>query len=260
MKRRARQSDPLSNPAKVLDILRLLAEHLKMEVVDEAHLIKLAFALQHFRKYSLKTLRTGRRGRFDRSLLHKASGLLEEILVRETASRISVSRFLSRYVPLVQLPIDLYQALEKELITVEEAHLLARLSAKNLKGDKTRASRLRADLLAQHVKYGFSQTKLRVRVRETLGESIVPTTGEMSAGIQMEVNEIDSLLEINPYDTTHLLFEEIKNLVYLVREVDEADLDEGLAEEILDCVGACQFSLHKAINRKTNRLSAQLTQ
>lgn len=254
MKRRLRNTDPLANPHKVLEILKLLAAKLDLQVTKKTELIKLGYAVQHFLKYSPKTLRTGRRGCFDRTLLHLAASLLEEILARESGGRISVARFLGRYVPLLKLPDDLLASLEKELISVEEAHLLARLSVKNLKGDGQRATRLRADLLAQHVSYGFSQPRLRERVREILGESASPTVTEMSAGIQFTVNEIDSLLEINPYDTTHLLFEEIKNLVYLVREVDESDLDEELAEEILDRLGVCGLSLQKAIARKNKRM------
>jgi hypothetical protein len=43
---------------------------------------------------------------------------------------------------------------------------------------------------------------------------------------------VDELLEFNEYDTEHLLWEEIKDLVYLMREVDSSVIDEETTEQV----------------------------
>jgi hypothetical protein len=44
---------------------------------------------------------------------------------------------------------------------------------------------------------------------------------------------VDELLEFNEFDTEHLLWEEIKGLVYLMREVDSSIIDDETTEQVL---------------------------
>ncbi len=255
MKRYYRQPDELACPEAVLDVLRSVARRLDLPQMTSAELVKLAHSIHNFLKYPLKhTGRCGRKGKYERALLNRAAALLSEILAERTGNRVSPMRFCSRYVPIIRLPEEVKTALVKHEITLEEAHLLARLSARNLKGDATRAERLRNDLLSQHLKYKFGQTSLRVRVREILGEIPVRTVAEVSEKIKEQVAVTDALLELDAYDTTHLLFEGIKNLFFMTREIEDADLDDKLTEEILDRIGELQASLHKALKRKSQRL------
>jgi hypothetical protein len=61
-----------------------------------------------------------------------------------------------------------------------------------------------------------------VRVKELLGETREP---EISAESMTEVMaRVDEMLEIDPSDTRHMFWEEMKRLFFATREVEPEDL------------------------------------
>lgn len=92
-------------------------------------------------------------------------------------------------------------------------------------------------------------------MQEILGEIKVKSTVELAQKIQQQVRETDALLELDAYDTSHLLFEEVKNVFYLAGEIEEIDLDQELIDEILSHIGDLQFNINKAVKRKSKRLT-----
>ncbi|HVE74604.1 MAG TPA: hypothetical protein VNA30_05880, partial [Mycobacteriales bacterium] len=74
--------------------------------------------------------RRGRPARFPREHLLKVDARLRSILSRETS--ISVRSFVGQYLPILDFPRDVREALERGDLNLFEAHQLARLSAKRL--------------------------------------------------------------------------------------------------------------------------------
>ena len=56
---------------------------------------------------------------------------------------------------------------------------------------------------------------------------------------------VDELLEFNEFDTEHLLWEEIKGLIYLMREVDSSVVDDETTEQVLKDLDSVKLRLMK---------------
>ncbi len=76
-----------------------------------------------------------------------------------------------------------------------------------------------------------SQTRLRARVKELLGEA--DSTAVSSEGMAAAVAKADELLEVDPSDVRHLFWEEMKRLFYAMKEVGPEDLDEETMDDFL---------------------------
>jgi hypothetical protein len=74
----------------------------------------------------------GRPARYAREQLLRVDAVLREILARETS--ISVRSFIGQYVPILDFPRDVREALERGDLNLFEAHQLARLTARKLGG------------------------------------------------------------------------------------------------------------------------------
>ena len=75
-----------------------------------------------------------------------------------------------------------------------------------------------------------SQTRLRSRVRELLGES---AGSDITGGLASVVLMVDELLDIDPSDTRHMFWEEMKRLFFAMREVEPEDLDDETMDDFL---------------------------
>lgn len=166
----------------------------------------------------------------------------------------SLPRFVAKYLPLLSFPDDVSEPLERGDINLEEAHLLARLTPARLAVTGQAAYHQRQRLLKTHLERRDSQNALRERVVDLLGESPVRNVIEMSAEVKRRVAEADEMLDFDASDSTHLLWEEIKNSVFMMKEIEEDDLDDKLIEGILTRNGELQNSLQKAIRLKTKRI------
>jgi hypothetical protein len=187
----------------------------------------------------------GRPARYAREQLLRVDYALRDILARETS--ISVRSFIGQYLPILDFPRDVREALERGEINLFESHQLARLTAKKLGGTDGEARRLRKKLLEAHLLVQGSGTMLRQRVKEALGELKEPDPTETEV---MAVGKADELLEADPLDASHLFFEELRMISRALREIGPEEVtDEDLAE-IMPAVDQITLTLQKILRRK----------
>lgn len=98
-----------------------------------------------------------------------------------------------------------------------------------------------------------SQTRLRTRVKELLGETKQP---EISEGLTTVVTRVDELLEVDPADTRHMFWEEMKRLFFAMREIEPEDLDEETIEEFLQAMDQISNVLYRIEKRRQARSQA----
>jgi hypothetical protein len=256
-RRRQRVSDKLAAPDAVRRICQLLRERMPDTIPSsEKHLLRFLYAIRYVeRRPATDTLR-GRPSRWPRQDLVDAANCLRSILQRETSGRIDLSSFIGQYLPILGFPSDVVDALTSGQINLQEAAQLARLTPlrMNCSAQLARASRI--ELLKQHLAVQGSQTRLRARVKEILGES--DTHAVSSANMSQVVAHVDELLEIDPQDTRHLFWEEMKRIFYTMREVQLEDLDDETMDEFmvaLDRVSNVLFRIEK--KRKGRKIKTE---
>jgi hypothetical protein len=169
----------------------------------------------------------------------EAASQLRGILERETRGRVSVNSFIGQYVPLLNFPSDVVNALSRGDINLHEAAQLARLTPERLEISSAKAASMRQEVLRAHQLARGSQNSLRARVKEILGEVVAVSTEEMASVVQ----KVDELLEIDPADKRHFFYEEMKRLFYAMREIQPDDIDD----ESLDQFMAAADQLSNAI-------------
>lgn len=68
------------------------------------------------------------------------------------------------------------------------------------------------------------------------------------------VARADELLEIDPSDTRHMFWEEMKRIFFAMREVEPEDLDEEAMDEFLQAMDHVSNVLHHIEKRRLARL------
>ena len=187
----------------------------------------------------------GRPARYTREQLLRVDSKLRELLARET--RFSVRSFVGQYLPILDFPNDVREALERGDINLFEAHQLARLTAKKLGGTDGEARSLRRRLLEAHLLAHGSGTLLRARVKEVLGEAREPDPTETEV---VAVSKADELLEADPLDASHLFFEELRMISRALREIGPEEVTDEDLSEIMPAVDQITLTLQKIARRK----------
>ncbi len=236
--------------AEVRAILSGFAARTGRDGTPHAKLLRLCRAVQHFARYPATDTTRGRPGRWPREFLLQAHNNLAAVL-QQKAPGLTPRRFLSHWLPLLAFPKDLQNALDTRQLTVSEAHLLARVtpaslsraSAPGVSPPQARAVRQR--LTKQHLRKGGTQAKLRAAVKELLAGKSAARVTEVSAAVKERAAQTDELLEFNPHDATHLLWEEITATAFLLREVEAGQIPDGLLTEVLDLLCTVQAKLAK---------------
>jgi hypothetical protein len=251
-RRRQRTIDPLASPEAV----RLICDQLRSRLSDviptsEKQLMRFLYAVRHVeRRPATDTLR-GRPARWPREKLTGAASALRALLERETSGRVSVSSFIGQYLPLLQFPSDVIDALSSGNINLQEAAQLARLTTERLGCSPSAARARRAEILQQHLAVQGSQTRLRGRVKELLGEAPAEeVTAESMAAV---VAKADELLEIDPSDTRHMFWEEMKRIFFAMREIEPEDLDEETMDDFLQAMDHVSNVLYRIEKRRQIR-------
>ncbi|MGB9179685.1 MAG: hypothetical protein WCB68_10620 [Pyrinomonadaceae bacterium] len=213
--------------------------------------MRFLYSVRHVeRRPATDTLR-GRPSRWPREKLTEAASILRGLLERETSGRVSVNSFIGQYLPLLQFPSDVTQALSSGHINLQEAAQLARLTAERLGSSPAAARARRAELLQQHLAVQGSQTRLRARVKELLGEKVEP---EISSETMVAVvAKVDEMLEIDPSDTRHMFWEEMKRIFFAMREIEPDDLDEETMDEFLAAMDQVSNVLYRIEKRRQKR-------
>lgn len=245
-KRRTRRTDPLASAEGVEAVL----EHLRASLPDiiprsRKNLSSLLNSVRGLYMRQPGETKRGRPPRYTREQLLRVDSKLRHLLARETS--ISVRSFVGQYLPILDFPRDVREALERGDLNLFEAHQLARLTVKKLGGAEREARSLRKRLLEAHLLAQGSGALLRRRVREALGETREPDPTETEV---LAVGKADELLEADPLDASHLFFEELRMISRALREIGPEEVtDEDLAE-IMPAVDQITLTLQKVARRK----------
>ena len=245
-RRRTRRADPLASAEGVGRVLEHLRGSLP-ELTPRSH--KGLSSLLHsvrglYMRQPGKTNR-GRPARYTREQLLKVDSVLRDILARETS--ISVRSFIGQYLPVLDFPRDVREALERGDLNLFEAHQLARLTARKLGGTDGEARSARKKMLEAHLLAQGSGTRLRQRVKEALGELREPDLTETEV---MAVGKADELLEVDPLDASHLFFEELRMISRSLREIGPEEVTDDDLSEIMPAVDQITLTLQKIARRK----------
>jgi hypothetical protein len=230
-RRRQRKADPLASPAAVRSINDKLRSALPDLIPSEdKELVRLLRAARHAQRYPAADTKRGRPGEWKREDLLGVVAHLGDILGRETSSQISFASFVDHYLRLVDFPPDVIEALENGDINLFEAEQLARVTAGRIGVRSSQAKRTRSGLLSSHLQTKASGERLRQRVNELLRASAAET-GEGADG--ESAAELEDLEDFDPYDSTHLFWEQLKQLGFAFKEIRREDVTDEEIEELL---------------------------
>lgn len=213
--------------------------------------MRFLYAVRHVERRPATDTKRGRPSRWPREKLMEAASQLRGILERETRGRVSVNSFIGQYLPLLQFPSDVTDALEAGKVNLQEASQLARVTYTRLGCSPSEARRQREEVLKSHLATQGSQTRMRHRVKEILGESSLQEVS--SQNMATVVAQADELLEIDPQDSRHLFWEEMKRIFYAMREVRLEDLDEETMEEFMEAMDHVSKVLFRIEKRRRDR-------
>lgn len=207
---------------------------------------KYLFAVAHVLRYQAKVVQAGRKSKYSREKLLSESVVLREILDEETDEWIKLPFFITNCVPVLWNPSDVKYALDEGKINLEEARILSLINRQNLgTNNKRDPLHIRRELLESHLRRSGTQKELRQRVNAKFGKSSKAEAESVTRVITAVNHENDQLLKINESDTDHLLWEDIKNLVFLARDVDISQIGEDAFSELLDDLDRIQYKLSK---------------
>jgi hypothetical protein len=229
-RRRRRKADPLASPAAVRSIKDKLRSALPDLIPQkDKELVRLLRAARHAQRYPATDTKRGRPGKWRREDLFRVVTRLEDILDRETSSQVSFASFVDHYLRLPDFPPDVVEALENEEVNLFEAEQLARVTSRRLGIIAGQAKRTRTELLSSHLQTKASGERLRRRVNELLRAP----AAESSAADNEPATGSEDLEDFDPYDSTHLFWEQLKQLGFAFREIRREDVTDGEVEELL---------------------------
>ena len=254
-RRRTRRPDPLASAAAVEAVLERLRASLP-DVIPRSHknLSSLLNSVRGLYMRQPSETKRGRPVRYTREELLRVDSALRDLLSRET--RISVRSFVGQYLPILDFPRDVREALERGDVNLFEAHQLARLTARKLGGSDAEARSLRKRLLESHLLARGSGTMLRQRVKEALGEMREPDPTETEV---LAVGKADELLEADPLDASHLFFEELRMISRALREIGPEEVTDEDLSEIMPAVDQITLTLQKIARRKEREQAKRIT-
>lgn len=254
-RRRTRRADPLASAAAIEAVLASLRSSLP-ELIPRSHknLSSLLNSVRGLYMRQPTETKRGRPARYSREQLLRVDSILRDLLSRET--RISVRSFVGHYLPILDFPRDVREALERGDVNLFEAHQLARLTPKKLGGTDAEAHALRKRLLEAHLLAQGSGTLLRARVKEALGEMREPDPTETEI---VAVGKADELLEADPLDASHLFFEELRMISRALREIGPAEVTDEDLSEIMPAVDQITLTLQKIARRKEREQAKRIT-
>jgi hypothetical protein len=231
-RRRQRKPDPLAHPEAIRLVLSRLRELLPDIIPSsEKQIIKFLNAVRNVDRRPASDTKRGRPSRWKRTDLIRVANHLRHLLDRETQGRISLNSFISLYVRILNFPDDVVNALVAGDINLFEAAQLVRLTPERLNVTPAKARDQRSELLRSHLLAQGSEARLRLSVNELLGKKAIPGAAGQGDGLGIEV--VDELVELDPYDTRHLFWEELRRIAFALRHVTPEDIDEKILDDFL---------------------------
>lgn len=226
--RRQRKADPLAS----VEAVRAVIEHLRSALPDiipkrDKDLVRILRAVGHVNRHSATETKRGRPSQWQREELLSVGSRLSTILERETSSHIGLSSFIDHYLRLLDFPSDVLTALSTGDINLFEVSQLARLTPERLGVSPSQAKRTRTELLSTHLQAKLSGGRLRQRVAEILRVS------SAEAGDVTENSPVLDLEDFDPYDSTHLFWDQIKQLGFALRDIHREDVLNEEIDELL---------------------------
>lgn len=247
MKRRQRNIDSLASPLAIRALLAQLQvaapEHFPTIEKDQIALLN---ALRYAQVKGSKRTPQGRPSPWQSATLNAVSEKLQRILAEQTGGRVSLQTFICQYLPLLNYPPDILDALSQGDLNRQEALSLARLSAKRLQTSEAQARKLRQQLMRNHLLAQGSQNQLRQRVQEMLGQSSLLSRETLALGVM----KADALLEVDADDVKHIFFETIKDLFYAIRDLEPDDLQDADIAAVMQAADSLSNTLRSINQRK----------
>lgn len=258
-RRRKRTRDPLASPEWIRSIFNdLRASFPSLSSYKDRDLVKLFRAVRHIERYQATDTRRGRPSRWSRQDLIRIGSKLADILKHQTAGRLSVATFVDHYLRILDFPSDVIERLAEGTVNLFEAEQLARLTAQRINCSQTQAKRKRKEVLKSHLKSLSSGERLRRRINEIIGSSDVGKTS--STGSFSEPETRIDLEDFDPYDASHLFWEEIKRLGFAFRDIKPEDVTDELVDELLTASQPLWAVLAKIQRRKEGAYTKKQTQ
>ncbi len=245
-RRRTRRADPLASPEAVRDVLDKLRDQCPDVLPkSEPQLVRMLESARHSERRGTVAETRGRPRRWPRDDVALVSRKLKAVLRRETAGRVSLSSFISLYLPILRYPADVTAALAREEINIREASYLARLTPERLKCKAREARQARVEMAKAHALTHGSQSSLRLRVKVILGEMHKGSLNPAEVGRQ----KADALLMKNPHDPRHLFYEEVQRLTDAMDQIEAEELNGESLGEILRQIDKL-FNMLRRIKRR----------
>ncbi len=251
-RRRQRRPDPLARPEAVRAVCEKLRSLMPGVIPHtEKQLVRFLYAVRHIERRPATDTKRGRPSRWRREDLMSAAGHLRALLDRETSGRVSLNSFLGQYLLILDFPSDVRNALSDGHVNLQESAQLARLTPERLGCTEAEARRTRREVLRSHLAVQGSQTRLRAHVKELLGETSTPSVS--SEGMAAVVAKADELLEVDPGDSRHMFWEEMKRLYYAMKEIEPEDLDEETMDDFLAAMDGVSNVIVRIERRRQER-------
>jgi hypothetical protein len=250
--RRQRKVDPLASAEAVRSVIEQLRSALPDIIPKrDKDLVRMLRAVGHVNRYPATDTKRGRPSRWQREELLLVGSILSSILERETSSHIGLSSFIDHYLRLLDFPSDVLDALSSGDINLFEASQLARLTPERLQVSPLQAKKRRSELLSTHLQAKLSGERLRKRVGELFRVSAaqMADSSESSSDLDLE--------DFNPYDPTHLFWDQIKQLGFALRDIRREDVMDKEIDELLQAsepVLTILARIQKRKERKTLKL------
>lgn len=255
-RRRTRTLSTLASAEAVRAVyLQLRARCPEIVPKSDKQLLLMLEAVRNIERRPATETKRGRPARWPREHLLEVARHLRAVLERETSGRISLQSYIGQHLRVLHFPADVQAMLAAGAVNLQEAAQLARLTAARLNCSPTEARTRRAELLRAHLAIQGSQNRLRMQVKELLGEGRTQevTAGQMSAVI----DRVDELLEIDPSDARHMFWEEMKRLFFAMREIQPEDLDEQILSDFMTAMDAISNVLYRIEGRRRKRKREQ---
>jgi hypothetical protein len=255
-RRRQRKPDPLAHPQAIRSMFEGL-HNLLPDLIpqSERHLIKMLDAVRNVERRPASDTKRGRPSRWKRTDLIRVANHLRFLLDRETQGRVSLNNFISLYIRILNFPSDIVEALVASSINLFEATQLSRLTAERLNLTSSKARELRGEIIRSHMMAQGSEASLRARVIDQLSEKTMQPVKKDSGNLGIDV--VDELVEIDPYDTRHLFWEELRRIALALRYVTPEDVDDKILDDFLSASDQLSNVLARVEKRRQQRDTQQ---
>lgn len=208
-------------------------------------------AVRNVERHPASDTQRGRPSRWKRTDLIHVANHLRFLLDRETQGRVSLNSFISLYVRILNFPLDIIEALAANNINLFEAAQLSRLTAERLKLTPAKARELRGEIIRSHVGTHGSEVSLRSRVVDQLSAPSAQPINKESGNLGIDV--VDDLLQMDPYDTRHLFWEELRRIALALRYVTPEDIDDKILDDFLSASDQLSNVLARVEKRRQQR-------